>query len=65
MLLGEGRSGSGKMMESTALVLSPAEESNFGGVKGEYRREGLWVSSTKGASKAWMGKGKRRTVIVV
>jgi len=53
------------MMESTALVLSPAEESNFGGVKGEYRREGLWVSSTKGASKAWMGKGKRRTVIVV
>ncbi len=64
MLVGEGRSGSGKMIESTSLVLSPVEEGDGGG-KGAYRWEGRCVSNTKGASKAWMGKGKRRTVTII
>lgn len=60
MLLGDGRDGAGKMTRTTALVLMP--------VLGEvdvFRRAGYWHVSVKGASKLWVGAGKRRIVTLV
>ena len=58
MLLDEGKSGSGKITETAALVLMPVDDDMF-------KRIGFYRSSVKGASKAWVGASKRRVVTII
>jgi hypothetical protein len=53
MLLGEGKSGSGKQMKTIGLLVMEAQ-----GTPDAYSRIGLYESYVKGTSKLWVGPEK-------
>jgi len=59
LLLGEGKSGSGKMMKTVALVMLRTKDTD------QFQRIGLWESTVKGASKIWVGGTNRKTIRLV
>ena len=60
MLLGEGKSGSGKQMKTIGLLIMEAQ-----GTPGAYSRIGLYESYVKGTSKLWAGLEKRKVVKII
>lgn len=60
LLLGEGKSGSGKMMKTIGLLIMEVEDT-----PGALSRIGLYESSVKGTSKLWVGTEKRRVVKII
>lgn len=60
MLLGEGKSGSGKMMKTIGLLIMEVEHP-----QGAFSRIGLYESYVKGTSKLWVGREKRRIVKII
>jgi hypothetical protein len=60
MLLGEGKSGSGKQMKTIGLLVMEAQ-----GTPDAYSRIGLYESYVKGTSKLWVGPEKRKIVKII
>jgi hypothetical protein len=60
LLLGEGKSGSGKMMKTIGMLIMEVEEP-----PGAFSRIGLYESNVKSTSKLWVGPEKRRIVKII